>query len=190
MLQASSALRNPWVWIALGVVGVAYFFGDTLDMGFQAVTSDDSFTQWDALFQKYGSQYNVPWRWMKAICMNESSLGQDSSVQAGMRNPGSDDGWSSDGLSRGLMQMTLKTAQALMPGVSVAQLDDPDTNVRLSGMLLAQLIGQFGMDDRESVIRAYNGGPKFGAATLPYYTKFVAHLAIVMAHQPGDELET
>lgn len=162
----------------------------TLAMGVDAVSGSDSFTQWDTLFKKYADQFGVPWRWLKAICMNESSLGQDESVQAGMRQPGSEDGWSFDGLSRGLMQVTLKTGKALQPGVTAADLDNPDTSVRLAAMLLKQLIDRFGIDDRESVIRAYNGGPKFGAATLPYYAKFVAHIAIVNSKQPGDELET
>lgn len=190
-MQWQKIAHDKWLWIAGALLAVLYFFGDTLEAGAAAVSGDDSFTQWDALFKKYGSQFNVPWRWMKAICMNESSLGQDKSVQRGLAAPTDAEGSkSSDGLSWGLMQVTLKTGQALESGITVADLNNPDTSVRLAGKLLNQLIGRFGMDDRESVVRAYNGGPNYGAATLPYYAKFLTHLELVMATQPGDELET
>lgn len=189
-MPLTSFVRNKWVWVILALMAGVYFFGDTLDAGVMAVTGDASFTQWDGLFQKYGSQYQVPWRWLKAICMNESSLGQAKSVLVGLKTPTDADGSkSSDGLSWGLMQVTLATANGLAGPVTPAYLNDPDNSVNLGARLVKQLIDRFGISDRQSVIRAYNGGPHFGVATLPYYTRFVTNLALVMNQQPGDELE-
>lgn len=189
-MQFPVALKNKWVWIVAGVLAAVYFFGDTLDTAVAAMTDDPSFTQWDSFFQQYGAQSAVPWRWLKAICMNESSLGQAKSVLVGLSDPSNVDGSkSSDGLSWGLMQVTLATANGLVGPVTPQYLNDPGNSVRLGAMLVAQLIKTFGIDDRQSVIRAYNGGPKFGAATIPYYTRFQANLAVVMSNQPGNELE-
>lgn len=182
---------NEWVYFGVVALVLLVLFGDTLALGADAVSGSDAFTKWDALFKKYGAQYGVPWRWLKAIAMQESQLGADPSVQEGLLNPDDIEGSKSqDGLSWGLMQVTLKTGQALMPGVTVRDLNNPDTSVKLAAMLLAQLIGTFGIDDRESVVRAYNGGPHFGTATLPYYGYFVTHMAIILQTQPGDEMET
>lgn len=182
--------RNKWVWFGAALFSLYYFFGDTVDAGVMAITGDDSFTKWDVLFKTYGAQYGVPWRWLKAICLNESSLGQARSVIVGLNNPADIDGSkSSDGLSWGLMQITLATANGLVGPVTPQYLNDPDNSVKLGAMLVSQLVKRFGIDDRESVIRAYNGGPKFGASTLPYYARFVTNLALVMSQQPGDELE-
>lgn len=152
----------------------------------------DSFTQWDSYFKTYGGDYGVPWRWLKAICTIESSLGSNPSVASGIANPSdTDDSVSSDGKSWGLMQLTLATANGLEgPGLTPIDLNNPNISVRLSAKLVAQLISTFGIDDRESVIRAYNGGPNFGDATVPYYTKFVGALTNILAQQPGNELET
>lgn len=184
--------RDEWLLLAaLGVAAVLAFFKNSIASGVAAVSNDPSFTQFDSLFQSYGRQYRVPWRWMKAIAMNESNLGQERSVAAGISNPSDvDASVSSDGLSWGLMQVTLTTARALEGDlIQAPYLNVPDNSVRLAAKLLQQLITRFGIDDRQSVIRAYNGGPRFGATTLPYYTRFVANLGVVMAKQPGDELE-
>ena len=191
-----SAREKMWLLSLAGAGFLVYFFGDSLSMGIDAATADpadpsDPFFQYDALFQKYSAVSGVPWRWMKAICMVESALGQDPSVLAGLADPSDVDGSkSSDGLSWGLMQVTLKTARAL-EGIAIEApfLNDPDNSVRLASELLKQLIGTFGTDDRESVVRAYNGGPKFGVATVPYYAKFVTNINIVITKQPGNELE-
>ena len=190
----STSLRNfasnKWAWVAVAALLAVYYFGDTVDVAVQAASGDDAFTQWDSLFQSNGSAYSVPWRWLKAICMNESNLGQAKSVALGIQTPADVTGSiSSDGLSWGLMQLTLATARALEGAqIQAPYLNDPGNSVRLGAELVKQLIGTFGIADRESVVRAYNGG-HFGVASVPYYTKFVANLAVVMNSQPGDELE-
>lgn len=158
----------------------------------------DAFTKWDPLFKKYGKLRNVPWRWLKAICMNESNLGRHPAVVAGMANPGGDDGWSDDGLSRGLMQMTPDTANRprVRPGTSVAELDNPEISVDCAARYLNELASYYFAWDREGVIRGYNGGPGWQHAsanslknTEVYYARFESHLTQVLEAQPGDEME-
>ena len=150
----------------------------------------DDFTKWDSLLKKYSKIYGVPWRWMKVIILNESSNGTNKKVLAGLANPSDVEGSkSSDGKSWGLMQITLPTAKGLTGRVvSAEELNNADFNVQLSAQLLKQLIARFGYSFHD-VMRAYNGGPNFGALTLPYYTKSLANLAVVQAKQPGEELE-
>lgn len=184
-------MQNKLWYLAAGFIGVLLFFGGTLTNGAQAASGDPAFEKWDYLFKKYGAQFGVPWRWIKAVCMIESNLGQAASVKRGLATPGDiENSKSSDGKSWGLMQVTLATAKGLEKRiVSVSELNDPDFSVYLGAKLLAELIHTFGNRNRESVIRAYNGGPKFGALTLPYYTKFLANMAVIMAKQPGNEME-
>lgn len=186
-------MQNKTLLIVAAVaVGFLFFFGGTVTNGVQAASGSDAFTKWDYLFKIYGGQFGVPWRWLKAICMNESSLGQNSRVLAGLNNPSdAESSKSSDGKSWGLMQVTLATAKGLEGRtVTVAELNQPDFSVRLAAKLVRQLADRFGIDDKESIARAYNGGPNFGALTLPYWAKFQTNLAIVLAAQPGDEYET
>ena len=154
-------------------------------------SGSDEFNKFDDLFKKYGGQFGVPWKWLKAICMNESSLGKAKSVAVGLSNPNDiKNSVSSDGLSWGLMQVTLTTARALEGSVITAvYLNDPENSVRLAAKVCAENIERFGIDDRESVIRAYNGGPNFmnraqaRANTAIYYSRFITNLAIIETKQ-------
>ncbi len=48
--------------------------------------SGDQWTRFDALFKKYAAQFRIPqWQWLKAIAINESSLGLARSVAYGMK---------------------------------------------------------------------------------------------------------
>lgn len=174
--------------ILLGVAPLLFFAFVARGEIQNVVTSQtDDFTRFDDLFKKYGSQYGVPWKWLKAICMNESSLGKAKSVKAGLLNPQDiKNSVSSDGLSWGLMQVTLTTARALEGSViTAAYLNEPENSVRLAAKVCAENIDRFGIEDRESVIRAYNGGPSFNARaaaranTAIYYSRFLANLAII-----------
>lgn len=150
----------------------------------------DPFTKWDYLFHQYSSAYSVPWRWMKAICMNESNLGQATSVANGIANPDDVSGsTSSDGLSWGLMQTTLATAGQFEPGTTAEDLNNPDTSVRIAGKYMQWVMNNY-FDDEESVVRAYNGGPGFkDASTNTYWSRYQANAATIQTTQPGDENE-
>lgn len=173
-------------------------FKEPMDQATQALIDSPSFTRWDDLLKKYAAQYKVPWRWLKVLILNESSNGQNSKVRRGLENPNDVEGSkSSDGKSWGLMQITLPTAKALEGReVTPAELNNPDTSVRLAAKLMRQLIDRYGFVF-EKVMRDYNGGPKANQTgtsnyvlTIPYYTKSLANLAIVTAKHPGNELET
>lgn len=162
-----------------------------------ANVNPDTFTRWDPLFKKYGALYRIPWRWLKAICMTESNLGEARSVKHGLANPTDvEASKSSDGLSWGLMQTTLTRARELEGmQIQVPYLNDPENSIRLGAKHVKRAIEIFGLSDRESVIRSYNGGYGFkrtaGGQTLTpiYYVKFLGNLAVVMQKQPGDEME-
>jgi len=61
--------------------------------------------------------------------------------------------------------------------------------VRLGAELVSELILKYGIEDRESIIRDYNGGPKKGPMTIVYYARFMRNLSQVLDRQPGNELE-
>lgn len=149
----------------------------------------DPFYEWDDLIRKYSNQFKVPFEWIKAIMLTESSLGQARSVKRGLENPNDIEGSkSSDGKSWGLMQTTIPTARMFEPGVTAVQLNDPETSVRIGVKYLAWLISKKGMNE-ELVARSYNGGPGFLASetgrnmTALYYAKFMKNLALVRSKQ-------
>lgn len=153
--------------IVLGsIVGLVLLSGGTLaknKVEDTLTTASDSFTKWDDLFRRYSAIYNVPFYWLKAIAMNESSLGEARSVKRGLENPRDIDGSkSSDGKSWGLMQVTLTTARDLDPSATEVQLNNPEYSIRLAAMYLSRLKPMFSMVDtrwEEWVIKSYNQGP-------------------------------
>lgn len=59
----------------------------------------------------------------------------------------------------GLAQLMPNTAQALMPGITIEQLFEPETNLRLGFGLLRQLITRYDGDLGIALVD-YNGGPR------------------------------
>lgn len=122
-----------------------------------------SWTQFDSLYKKWGAAYGIPWTWLKAIALNESSNGRATSVAHGLSNPTDIEGSKSfDGLSWGLMQVTIKTAKGMDPAATEVKLNDPDYSVGLAARYLKQLQGMFPLADaryNEWVIKSYNQGP-------------------------------
>lgn len=148
-----------------------YFFiiGALIAMGSQSEVVQnkieenlDSWKQFDDLFKKYGSEYNIDWQWLKAICLNESNLGKAKSVVLGLENPKDiENSKSSDGKSWGLMQVTVTTAKDFDQTATAEKLNNPDYSVKLACKYLAWVKRQFNsMDARflENVIKSYNQG--------------------------------
>jgi len=190
-------VRNWMLGGGIALAGLTLLFKDPIEMGVQAVTDSPAFTKWDGLIKQKAAAYKIPWRWMKVIILNESSNGQNKRVLAGLADPKDVEGSkSSDGKSWGLFQITLPTAKALMKReVTPIELNNPDLSAELCAKLLKELIGRYGLDF-EKVMRDYNGGPNANnplkvnyALTTPYLLKSKTNLAIVMAKQPGNELE-
>lgn len=127
------------------------------------VSNSSNWTKYDALFEKYGRQFGVPWTWLKAIALNESNLGLAPSVAHGLRYPADiEKSKSSDGLSWGLMQVTIKTARALDPSATEVKLNNPEYSIKLAAQLVGQNIKMFDRSNAryvEAVIKSYNQGP-------------------------------
>lgn len=127
------------------------------------MSMSDNWTKFDALFQKYAREFNVDWRYLKAIAMNESSLGSVASVARGLAMPGDVEGSKSqDSKSWGLMQVTLGTAKDYDSSATAEKLNNPDYSIRLAARYLAYLQGRFNMLEvrwLEWVIKSYNQGP-------------------------------
>lgn len=155
-------------------------------------------SEWDALIKSASRKWNVPWRWIKAVALNESDYGRYPSVALGIRNPDDLEGSvSDDKLSYGFMQMTLSTAQWLVPGITARDLNNPAVSIDLGARYLRWLMDRPASQggDREWVIRGYNGGPgwavtsKGPAMTAVYYERFLRNLDLVMELDPGSEME-
>lgn len=150
------------LWLVLGALGVTLF---TAKPVIEEIIEEnmDSWTRFDSLFKKYGLKYSVPWTWLKAIALNESSLGRHPSVARGLLNPNDIEGSKSeDGKSWGLMQVTLKTAKSLDPTATEVKLNNPEYSIGLAAQYLAQLSKSFSKVElryTEWVFKSYNQGP-------------------------------
>jgi len=123
----------------------------------------EAWTRFDSLFKKYGEMYGVEWRWLKAFALVESDLGRHPSVRHGILHP-SDvlKSQSSDGLSWGLMQVTVRTARDLDPNATAEKLNDPEYSINLAARYIKQIKRHFArLDPRflEWVVKSYNQGP-------------------------------
>lgn len=161
-----------------------------------APQSNPNWNRFDGLFHRYGERYAVSWRTLKAICMNESTLGTHPRVARGLDDPEDVDGSKSeDGKSWGIMQVRLTTAQWLDPHATQVRLNNPEYSVQLAARYLAILKGMFLYEgDRafEYSIKAYNQGPgntkKEVAGTIKgyahdYWAKFQKHMAEIKAKE-------
>lgn len=127
----------------------------------------DAWTRFDSLFKKYGSQYNIPWQWLKAFCLVESDLGRAKSVALGMREPSNIDGSkSSDGKSWGIMQVTLKTGSDFDKSITVEKLNDPVYSVEIACKYISWTINFLNKSSItqnnprwvEAIVKSYNQG--------------------------------
>lgn len=128
----------------------------------EGVTTEE-WTRFDGLFKKYGVENGIDPGWLKAIALNESSLGRHPAVARGLQYPFDISGSkSSDGLSWGLMQVTLTTARDLDPYATPQLLNDPEYSVKLASIYLSKLKKMFQATDKkftEYVVKSYNQGP-------------------------------
>ena len=144
------------------------------------IVTSDEWTRFDESFKRIGAQYGVDWTWLKAFALNESDLGRNSLVASGAT--------SSDGLSWGLMQVTLKTGQSYDPDITIeklANLSPADYSIDLSAHLIADNKNQFDSSDPafiEKVVKSYNQGPyntkqEFNGIQTKYYDAVQAYWA-------------
>lgn len=148
------------IWIILGAVII---------MGSQSqIVQDkieenlDSWTRFDSAFKKYAQKYNIDWKWLKAIALNESSLGKASSVERGLNFPEDVEGSkSTDGKSWGLMQVTVTTAKDFDLTATPQKLNDPNYSIEIACKYINWVKKQFSSTDNkymEWVVKSYNQG--------------------------------
>lgn len=150
------------VFGVLGFLGIL-FFSQKLPMG-SSQKNLEPFFRFDNLFKKYASEYGVKnWLWLKAICMNESSLGSYPSVAHGLLYPWDiEKSKSQDGKSWGIMQVTVTTAQTMDPSADAVKLNNAEYSVKLGAWYISKLQKMFAQSDPrylEWVIKSYNQGP-------------------------------
>jgi membrane-bound lytic murein transglycosylase MltF len=156
--------------------------------------SETAWRKFDGMFKKHAGTYGLDWMWLKAICLNESSLGTYPSVALGLREPSNISGSKSqDGKSWGIMQVTLTTARDLDSTATERKLNDPDYSIRLAALYLNRVKTMFlTIDPRfeEWVIKSYNQGPgnskkeKAGESkgfAGEYWERYKRNLALVKA---------
>ncbi len=154
--------------------------------------SPEVWTKYDKLFKKYGMESGVSWMWLKAIAINESSLGTHASVRNGIANPLNAAGSAShDGKSWGLMQVTLSTAKMLDMLATPEKLNNPEYSIELAAEYLSQLGKFFDPKDMrfvQYVVKSYNQGPgntkkeiagKIMGYAEDYWKKFQHNLFLV-----------
>ena len=149
--------------IYLLLIGVIALMGSKTEKIQEIIEEkSDSWNKYDYLFKKYGTDHNIEWQWLKAICMNESNLGKAKSVMSGLENPSDiESSKSSDGKSWGLMQVTIPTAKDFDLLASAEKLNNPDYSVKISCKYIAWTKRQFSSSDSkylEWIIKSYNQG--------------------------------
>lgn len=128
-------------------------------------------SNFDELFKKYAEKYGLDWKMLKSIAMIESSLGRAPSVAHGLNFPTDiEKSKSSDGLSWGVMQVTLKTARDYDSNASPERLNNPDYSIDLASRHLRMLKNLFKDDPKqiEKMVKSYNQGQGATIAGKPY----------------------
>ncbi len=150
--------------LILAAIAIVSLYGARDILKVYYLMNTDNWTKYDHWFEFYGGRHGVPPEWLKAIALNESSLGTDPSVARGMIAPWDTEGSKSmDGKSWGLMQVTLKTARSELDSAATPEkLNDPEYSFKLAAQYLAKLSRMYPKVDTrytEYVIKAYNQGP-------------------------------
>ena len=145
----------------LVLLGIVLFLQRDAIAAWWAMTNDQ-WIKYDKLFEKYGLEFGVNPAHLKAFALNESLLGLHPSVAQGLRYPHDVEGSkSSDGLSWGLMQVTLKTGADWDKSITPEKLNIPEYSIRIAAQEIARLQKSFNKSDSrywEYVVKSYNQG--------------------------------
>jgi hypothetical protein len=126
-------------------------------------------TDYSAIFQQAGKQYNIDPRLLAAVAQTESSGNPDAVSPAG---------------AMGLMQLMPATAQAL----GVKDPTDPTQAIPAAAQLLSQNLSRYG--NVEDALRAYNGGTdpsKWSNPETAAYVPKVAAAYQALGQQPAGQ---
>jgi soluble lytic murein transglycosylase-like protein len=129
-----------YIFFAIAAIGAFLFMK----------SDSDSSSKYDEWFIKYGNMYGVDWKMLKAIAVNESDLGENPRVKAGLV--------SSDGLTYGLMQMKFSTAKYYISGLVESDFrTNFEKQIQAAALFFADLKKKFNGDIHKMVI-SYNQG--------------------------------
>lgn len=118
----------------------------------------DQFTKWDSLMLFHCQEAQVPFFWLKAICMNESELGLHPRVARGLVCPSDIEGSKSmDGKSWGLVQLEPASARDFDLIATPEKLNNPEYSIKIGSQLLKRLYRALNGEE-EFVIKAWNEG--------------------------------
>lgn len=131
------------------------FTSDTPAASTEVVTTSltpmntNSWTRFDSLYKKYGAKHGIDWQWLKAFALKESLNGIAKPVALGLKEPTNPKSVSYDGLSYGLMQMTLATANdpQVLSGsgyqgpITLAELNNPEISIDLAAKYIKMIVG-------------------------------------------------
>ena len=152
------------LWIGSALAGLLFMKRNEVKEEIKGALLENSanWTKWDSLFRKYADRNALEWRWLKAIAMNESSLGTHPTVVRGFENPNDTEGSkSTDGKSWGLMQVTLVTAKDFDPLATPAKLNNAEYSIDLAARVFKRNMAYFSKADPrylEWVVKSYNQG--------------------------------
>lgn len=122
-------------------------------------------TEYDHLFIKYANKHGLDWKMLKAIALNESSLGKNK-------------GYEPKGGTFGLMQIKLSTAQDYYPNLTAKDMYDDEIQVMSASAFLSDLLKRTNKDVQKAVM-SYNQGLgntlKGKTYAEPYWKKYLKH---------------
>lgn len=145
-------------------------------------------TKYDYFFKFWGGVHSVDWQVLKAIALNESTLGINARVASGMV--------SDDGKSYGIMQVTFPTAKDMKGrAVSAAELNSPEFSIELAAKYFRWIIDYIEENvtdykaqetDLDLAVQAYNcgvGNIRKGVRVPEYLARFNRNYALVEKYQ-------
>ena len=158
-------MKNSFLWIlGIGILSLIVFGVS------KVVGSNEKLTrQYDALFLKYATKYGLDPKMLKAIALNESTLGKNK-------------GYEPIGGTTGLMQIKLSTARDFFKNLTAIELEDDEKQIETASAFLASLKKQFNGDERKYVM-SYNQGAGNTRAgkefAKPYWEKYLKHKQLI-----------
>lgn len=157
----------------------------------------ENWSKWDVLMKSQCDEFEVPWLWMKAIMIDESSLGLNPRVARGLIQPDDVEGSvSEDGKSWGLLQLRPETARDFDIIANAQKLNNPDYTIRIGAKLLRRLYKAEGGVE-EFVIKSWNEGQ--GAANRErvglssghadeYWRRYLLNKDLISQHHATPEV--
>lgn len=158
-------MKNSFLWaIGAGILALIIFGVSKVVGSNEKLTRD-----YDALFIKYASKYGLNPLMLKAIALNESTLGKNK-------------GYEPIGGTTGLMQIKLSTARDFFKNLTAIELENDEKQIETASAFLASLSKQFNGDERKTVM-SYNQGAGNTRAgkefAKPYWEKYLKHKQLI-----------